>query len=146
MNGSYKRHPAPVKAPTTGVLVDILTALSAGFNPAELSTWQEATKWAKLLSNSPAFQSAGISIMPQLANNPNPTETNHSGIYIPTWTFGPGAPIPHGDGTFWLHYFWSNGMQGMNAGLVREKFKSFPNSPLYVIDQLLIEVKAGGGS
>ena len=130
----------------TATLADIEKALEVAFNPAQLSSWAEATHWAQVLSNSPAFQAAGISIQPQIANNPNPSETHHSGIYIPTWTFGPGAPIPHGDGTCWLHYYWSNGMQGMNAGLVREKFKSFPNSPLYVIGQLLNEVQAGASS
>jgi hypothetical protein len=130
----------------TATLPDIEKALAVAFNPAQLSTWAEATHWASMLSKSPAFQVAGISIQPQLVNNPSPSETHHSGIYIPTWTFGPGAPIPHGDGTFWLHYFWSNGMQGMNAGLVREKFRSFPASPLYVIGQLLLEVQAGAVS
>jgi hypothetical protein len=129
----------------TATLPDIEKALAVAFNPAQLSTWAEATHWASVLSNSQPFLAAGISIKPQIVTSAA-TETNHSGIYIPTWTFGPGAPIPHGDGTFWLHFYWSNGMQGMNAGLVREKFKSFPTSPLYVIGQLLLEVQQGARS
>ncbi len=127
----------------TATLKETLAAIQAAFNPAQLSTWAEATHWASVLTNSEPFKAAGIAIKPQLKNNPNPTDDHHSGIYIPSWTFGPGAPIPHGDGTYWLHLFWSNGMQGMNAGLVREKFRSFPNSPLYVIGELLKEVQAG---
>jgi hypothetical protein len=109
---------------------------SATFNPAQLATWAEATLLAKKINASAPFQSAGISIIPQ-----NPP---HSGIYIPSWVGGPGGfPIPHiGDATF-LHFRFSNGFEGMNAGLVREKFKSFPSSPLYVVGQILNEVLAG---
>jgi hypothetical protein len=130
----------------TATLKGIEAALKVAFNPAQLSTWAEATHWAAVLSKSVAFQAVGISIKPQIVN-PQPTLLNHSGVYIPVWVGGPGGfPIPHGDGTFWLHYFWSNGMQGMNAGLVREKFKSFPSSPLYVVGQILNEVLAGASS
>jgi hypothetical protein len=106
------------------------------FNPAQLATWAEATVLARTINSSAPFLAVGIQILPQ--NPPN------SGIYIPLWVGGPGGfPIPHiGDSTF-LHFRFSNGFQGMNVGLVREKFKSYPMSPLYVSGQILLEVMAG---
>lgn len=112
---------------------------SASFNLAQLATWAEATVLARTINASAPFQAAGISI---LAQHP-PT----SGIYIPSWVGGPGGfPVPHiGDATF-LHFRFSNGFEGMNAGLVREKFKSYPLSPLYVLGTLLAEVQQGAQS
>jgi hypothetical protein len=114
-------------------------ATAAPFNPAQLATWAEATVLARTINTSAPFKAAGISILPQ-----NPPR---SGIYIPSWVGGPGGfPIPHiGDATF-LHFRFSNGFEGMNVGLVREKFKSFPLSPLYVLGQLLLEVQSGARS
>ncbi len=113
----------------------LVAAFDSPFNPAQLSTWAEASHWAALLSNSAQFKAAGISIKPQSPPN--------SGVYIPIWTAGPGSQEPQIGNSFWIHYRWSNGMEGMNAGLVRQKFLAFPTSPLYVIGQLLLEVQAG---
>jgi hypothetical protein len=114
-------------------------ATAAPFNPAQLATWAEATVLARTINASAPFKAAGISILTQ---HP-PT----SGIYIPSWVGGPGGfPIPHiGDSTF-LHFRFSNGFEGMNVGLAREKGKSFPLSPLYVMGQLLLEVQQGARS
>jgi hypothetical protein len=110
------------------------------FNPAQLSTWAEATRLAAILSKSAAFQAAGISILPQKPT----TDPSQSGVYIPTWVGGPGGfQEPSIGNVFFIHFRWSNGMEGMNAGLVRDKFGRFPLSPLYVIGQILEEVQAG---
>ena len=103
------------------------------FNPAELATWADATQYAKRINKSAPFQSAGLSIIPQ-----NPPR---SGIYIPAWG-NIGGPEPSGPrGLWWLHFRFSNGFEGMNVGLVIDLFKRYPNSPLYVIGQLLAEVQ-----
>ncbi len=118
-----------------------LEAMGTTFNPAQLSTWAGAMALVKVINGSNQFQSAGISILPQ-----DPTH-QHSGAYLPPWDPGPhGDPEPHIGDAFWIHFRYSNGMEGMNAGLVREKFRSFPNSPDYVLGQLLIEVQAGARS
>jgi hypothetical protein len=106
------------------------------FNPAQVSTWAEATYWAKIINGSAAFRQAGIFIIPQ-----NPP---HSGIYLPPWESGPhGDQEPQIGNAYWLHYRFSNGMEGMNAGPVRQKFLAYPTSPLYVVGELLKEVIAG---
>lgn len=116
--------------------------MSTPFNPAELSTWAEATHYAKIINTSSVFLSAGIQIKPQVPFQPG--VPSQSGIYLPPWDAGPhGDPEPQIGNSLWLHYRFNNGMSGMNAGLVREKFLSFPNSPLYVLGQLLIEVQQG---
>jgi hypothetical protein len=108
------------------------------FNLAQLATWQEAMKMVDFINFSQLFQSAGIMIIPQ-----DPTHV-HSGAYIPSWVSGPGGfQEPVNGNLYFIHYRYSNGMEGMNAGLVREKFKSFPLSPVYVLGTLLAEVQAG---
>lgn len=108
----------------------------SAFNKEQLASWGEATRIADRLNKSQAFRQAGITVKPQ--NPPN------SGIYRPVWLSGPGGfPEPHGDGTYSLHFRFSNGMEGMNVGLVREKFDKYPTSPLYVIGTLLTEVQQG---
>jgi hypothetical protein len=111
------------------------------FNPAELCTWAKAIALAKRISEDPQFVGAGIHVLPRTQN------MNNSGIYIPSWVGGPGGfEEPQNGNQFFLHYRFNNGMEGMNAGLVREKFASFPNSPAYVIGQLLQEVHQGARS
>jgi hypothetical protein len=120
----------------SGTFLESLSAVP--FNPAQLATWAEAMALVKVINASPQFTSAGISILPQ-----DPTH-QHSGAYLPPWDPGPhGDPEPHIGDAFWIHFRYSNKFEGMNAGLVREKFRSFPNSPDYVLGQLLIEVQQG---
>lgn len=112
------------------------------FNPAELSTWAEATFYARIIDSSALFLNAGIQIKPQVPFQPG--VPSGSGIYLPPWSPGPhGDPEPQIGNSIWLHYRFTNGMQGMNAGLVRDSFRRYPNSPLYVLSQLLIEVQQG---
>ncbi len=110
------------------------------FNPAQLSTWQEAVDLRKLINYSPVFYSQGIQIVPYWGSVSN----DRSGIYIPTWVGGPGGfPEPNSGKSLFYHFRFSNFFEGMNVGLVREKFTSFPLSPLYVLNQLLLEVQQG---
>ncbi len=115
-----------------------VTKQSVPFNPAQLATWEEAMKLVALINGSQLFQSAGLFIIPQ-----DPKHL-HSGAYIPSWVSGPGGfQEPVNGNQYFIHFRYNNGMEGMNAGLVREKFKSFPNSPTYVLGTLLVEVQQG---
>ena len=108
------------------------------FNPAQLATWEEAIKLVDVINFSQLFQSAGVMILPQ---DPNHV---HSGAYIPSWVGGPGGfQEPVNGNQYFIHFRFSNGFQGMNCGLVREKFKSFPLSPVYVLGTLLKEAQSG---
>lgn len=100
------------------------------FNPDQLATWNQARKYAKRINGSVPFKQAGISI---------PAD----GIYLPSWVSGPGGdPEPSGpDGLMWLHYKFSNGMDGVNVGLVVNEFQRYPAAPLYVFNWLLAQVK-----
>jgi hypothetical protein len=111
------------------------------FNPAQICTWAKAMALAHRIHTSAQFQGAGIHVLPRTQN------MDTSGVYIPTWVAGPGGfGEPQNGNEFFLHFRYSNGMEGMNCGLVREKFASFPLSPEYVLGQLLIEVQAGAKS
>lgn len=108
------------------------------FNDAQLATWEEAMKLVGVINGSGIFQQAGLFILPQ-----DPKHV-HSGAYIPSWVSGPGGfQEPVNGNQFFIHFRYNNGMKGMNAGLVREKFRSFPNSPAYVLGTLLTEVQQG---
>lgn len=111
--------------------------MSTPFNPDQLATWADATLWAKRINESQPFIAAGITIPKQ--DPPN------SGIYLPPWNPGPGGfPEPSGPGGLvWLHYRFSNGMSGVNVGLVIAEFKRYPSAPLYVYEWLLQQVQAG---
>ncbi len=112
----------------------------SAFNPAELATWDEARTLRKLLNYSPIFYTKGLQCLPWWGSVTNDT----SGIYIPPWTPGPhGDPEPNSGQSMFLHFRFSNGMEGMNVGLVREFFGRYPTSPLYVLSQLAIEVQQG---
>jgi hypothetical protein len=115
-----------------------LFALAVPFNPAQLATWAEAIALANLINTSSTFKAAGVFILPQ-----DPTH-QHSGAYIPLWVGGPhGDPPPQIGNAYWIHFRFTNGMEGMNAGLVRQKFLAYPLSPLYVLGELLKEVQQG---
>jgi len=108
------------------------------FNPAQLATWAEAIALRKTINYSPVFYTKGLQILPWWGN----VTTATSGIYVPIWVPGPhGDPEPNSGNSFFLHFRFSNGFEGMNVGLVREKFASFPLSPLYVLGTLLAEVQ-----
>jgi len=105
------------------------------FNPDQLATWAQATQYAKLINASAPFQAAGISIPKQ--DPPN------SGIYIPAWGNTGGAEPSGPGGLVWLHYRFSNGMSGVNVGLVIAEFARYPAAPLYVEQWLLAQVQSG---
>ena len=108
------------------------------FNSAELTTLQEAVDFRKRLNYAPSFYKRALQILPWWGEVDNRT----SGIFIPLWEGGPGGfEIPNDGLSHWYHYRFSNGFEGMNAGLVRDRFARYPNSPLYVIEQIALEVQ-----
>ncbi len=100
------------------------------FNINQLATYGQARELAAKLGT---FVGGGVL--------PETDDPKTSGIYRPEWIAGVDInqePRMRAYGrVYWsLHFRFKNGFQGMNVGLVREKFKSFPNSPQYVLDQL----------
>lgn len=113
------------------------------YNAEELATFDEAVAIRKTLNYSAVFYKLGLQILPWW-NNPTPDK---SGIYLPPWAPGPhGDPEPNSGQALFYHFRWSNGMEGMNVGLVRGLFARYPASPLYVMNQLLLEVQGGARS
>lgn len=121
------------------------------FNAAQLATYSEARALRDYLNSTQQFAANPILPGDDESNsapvpNPNfpwlpPTVAfPRAGIYLPTWTPGPHAdPEPNADAALFLHFRYANGKEGLNVGLAREKFKSFPNSPSYVLDYLATE-------
>lgn len=110
-----------------------------GFNPAQLATWKQARNLA------PMLESVGGGVLPETGNPLT------SGIYVPQWLGGPAAhPEPsqavEGDTKWFLHFRFRNGAEGMNVGLILDRFKRYPTSPAYVLRTLAEEAAmlAGG--
>lgn len=79
---------------------------------------------------------------------PRTNNRDTSGTYLPLWVGGPGGfPQPSWidpatQERYWfLHYHFRNGAMGMNAGLCLDKFRRYPNSPLYVLSVLAEEAE-----
>ena len=99
------------------------------FNVAQLATWEQAREIAARLSQGPIVVGNGVA--------PESSNAARSGIYIPEWLTHTGFAVPHhvdadGKQYLYLHFRFKNGAEGMNVGLVREQFKRYATSPLYV--------------
>jgi hypothetical protein len=115
--------------------------IQSPFNIAQLATWEQARELAARLSAGPIVVGGGVK-----PENANPAV---SGIYRPDWLPGPAAfPEPHyfdpqsGLKYYFLHFRFQNGAEGMNAGLILDKFRRYPSSPLYVMSVLAAEANA----
>jgi hypothetical protein len=108
------------------------------FNMAQLATWEDARRYAVILSAGPIVVGGGVC--------PETNDANTSGIYLPTWVGGPGGfaepnyadPVT-GTKYFFLHYRFLNKAEGMNVGLIIDKFGRYPMSPSYVLATLAAE-------
>jgi hypothetical protein len=105
------------------------------FNLAQLATWEDARECAHRLTVGPI--AVGWGVLPET------NDAKTSGIYVPDWLGGPtGFPAPHynddatGKKYLFLHFRFRNGAQGMNVGLIMDKFRRYPNSPAYVLEAL----------
>lgn len=112
----------------------------AKFNRNQLSTWEDARATARLISDGPITVGGGVK--PE-------TKVGLSGIYIPEWFGGPAAfeePQDVDEVTgkqYWfIHFRFNNGAEGMNAGLIADQFRRYPNSPGFVLGRLAEEADA----
>jgi hypothetical protein len=110
----------------------------SSFNIAQLATWEQARELAAKLGAGPIVVGGGV--------KPENADQSRSGIYRPDWLPGPAAfPEPHffdqqtGLKYYFLHFRFQNGAEGMNVGLIMDKFGRFPSSPLYVMSVLAAE-------
>jgi hypothetical protein len=127
------------------------------FNPAQLATYIEARGLRDYLNNYfkfaltsqilPGDDDPTNVFVPVVNPNfpwivPQPLDKNKVGIYLPSWSPGPHAdPQPFGpDGKLHLHFRFANGFEGMNVGLVIDKFNRYPHSPVYVLGTLAQEI------
>lgn len=108
------------------------------FNTNQLATWEQAREYANTLSAGPIV--VGNGVKPETGNAAS------SGIYLPDWLGGPsGFAEPNftdpqtGAKYFFLHYRFRNGAEGMNVGLIIDKFRRYPHSPSYVMSALAAE-------
>jgi hypothetical protein len=110
------------------------------FNLAQLASYEQARELAGRLSSGPIVVGGGV--------KPGTDEGHLSniappGIYRPQWTEGPWSqePFYEADGVkmYFLHFRFNNGAEGMNVGLILDKFKRYPNSPLYVMSEIAAE-------
>ena len=111
---------------------------SSIFNPAQLATWEKARELAARLSEGPLVVGDGVL--------PETSDPKTSGIYTPEWLGGPGQfPEPSGvdettgEKLYFLHYRFRNGAEGMNVGLIADRFRRYPTSPAYVLRSLAEE-------
>ncbi len=111
------------------------------FNTNQLATWEQARECANKLSAGPIV--VGNGVKPETANAAT------SGIYLPEWFGGPGGfAEPNytdpktGEKYFFLHFRFRNGAEGMNVGLIMDKFRRYPNSPFYVMSALAAEANS----
>ncbi len=108
------------------------------FNTNQLSTWEQAREYAIKLGAGPIIVGNGV--------KPETASAATSGIYRPDWEGGPGGfAEPNftdpktAEKYFFLHYRFRNGAEGMNVGLIMDKFRRYPNSPFYVMGALASE-------
>jgi len=114
------------------------------FNTNQLATWEQARNVALKLGAGPVIVGGGV--------KPETNDPASSGIYLPTWSAGPGGfqepnytdPVT-GEKFYFLHYRFNNGAQGMNVGLIIDKFRRYPNSPMYVMSVLAAEADQMAG-
>lgn len=113
-------------------------ANTVSFNLAQLASWDQARELVKKLNE----KGIGSGVCPESV------DPDTSGIYTELWLGGPGNfPEPHyvdssGVNYYPLHLRFNNGAAGVNVGLVLDKLKRFPNSPLYVFGNLAAEVNS----
>lgn len=101
--------------------------MSWTFNPQQLATWEEAKELAAKIE---AFRLAqgvkmGGGVLPET------TDANTSGIYVPSWSGGPGGfpePSDAANNKFWLHYRFANGRTGVNVGLILDGLRRYNNN------------------
>ncbi len=101
------------------------------FNDNELATWQQARELVAQINQ--FRQSSGVSMAGGVM--PETTDPNTSGIYVPSWSGGPGGfpePSDEPNAKFWLHYRFASGRAGVNVGLILDKIRRYGGNTVYV--------------
>lgn len=122
------------------------------FNNAQLATYDEARQLASLFNAlaigggvRPGDDENGVTEVINPAMPWLPSVHTFPGVYVPVWLAGPsGFQVPFADGPpkrYFLHFRLMNGLEGVNVGLVRERFLSYPTAPGYVVGQLKQELR-----
>src|SRR5260370_35141637 len=108
---------------------------------AQLATGEDARKYANIANAGPSVVGGGV--------RPETSDPDKSGIYIPLWVGGPGGfaepnytDTQSGKKYCFLHYRFRNGAEGMNVGLIMDKFSRYPMSPAYVMGALAAEAQS----
>ncbi len=112
------------------------------FNPAQLATWDDARALAAKIENfritSGVLMGGGVKIETK--------DFNTSGIYVPSWSGGPGGfPEPNDAAheSFWLHFRFNNGTSGINVGLILDKLARYGGNEMYVFGSLANDLQQG---
>lgn len=115
------------------------------FNRSQLITYEGALDLAFIINHTPLYDGTilGGGIKPVLADQ------SKSGVYRLKWEGGPlSFPEPQylnpetGLVEYAYLFRFNNGAEGVNAGLVQDKFKRYPMSPAYVINSFRAEIEA----
>lgn len=114
------------------------------FNIAQLATYEQAKDLAARLSNGPIIVGGGVKAGTDEAGSIHVTDC---GIYRPVWNEQPWSQEPFyenpatGEKFYFLHFRFNNGTEGMNVGLINDKFSRYPMSPLYVMGEIAKEAE-----
>ncbi len=127
------------------------------FNDNQLASYADARQLRDWLNAQPQFAGRqilagddehGIVSVPNVNMPWLPPTVQVPGIYVPSWEGGPhGDAVPHSgtpgtpDYKTFLHYRMSNGFSGANVGLIMDKFRKYPTSQQYVLDEIVKEYK-----
>ncbi len=128
---------AALAGASLGLVLFLAVTLAFAFNPAQLSTKAAADALAKQID--------------EVRFNGEQIGGGVAAVYIPEWLSGPGGFKEPGvvkDGVEYRFYHlkFKNGVEGVNVGLVVDRLKRNPSSPLYVLKALYDEVKYVEGS
>lgn len=128
------------QAPGKAQKGDTILVMTTPFNLAQLATYAQAKELATKLSTGIIIVGGGV--RPGTDENPGSVKP---GIYRPVWEQTPWSVEAHffneqtGEKFYFLHFRFMNGAEGMNVGLIQDKFRRYPSSPLYVLSQLAEE-------
>lgn len=123
--------------------------MSTLFNNSQLASYDEARALRTFLGSRlgggvlDGDDEHGIQTVSNPAMPWMPPTPQVPGIYVPTWEGGPaGFQIPSDGNRKFLHFRLKNGAEGMNVGLIIDKFSRYPNSAEYVLRALADEANS----
>ncbi len=122
------------------------------FNVDQLATYEQARELRKMLDEHnigggvlPGDDEGGVTVTPNINFPWLPPVPERVGIYLPKWESGPGGFVspnstgPNGEKLLFLHFRFRSGKEGLNVGLILDKFRRHPHSPDYVLGEVAKE-------